>query len=40
MISQKYETAVFNINKLIRQISWAADEHIRMISERLCDTED
>ncbi len=30
-------TAVFNIDN---KVSWAANQHIRMISEGSCDTED
>ncbi len=35
-ITQKY---IFNIDT-IQNISWAANQHIRMISEGSCDTED
>ncbi len=39
MISSKTlrSTAVFNIGN---NVSWAANQHIRMISEGSCDTED
>ncbi len=32
-------TAVFNID-INKNVSWAANQHIRMISEGSCDTED
>ncbi len=38
---QKYEAAqLFSTLILIRNVSWAANQHIRMISEGSCDTED
>ncbi len=37
--SQKYETTVFNIGRN-NTFSWAANQHIRMISKGSCDTED
>ncbi len=39
--SASYEAAqLFSTLKAIRNISWAANQHIRMISEGSCDTED
>ncbi len=38
---QKYEAAQpFSTLIIIRNVSWAANQHIRMISEGSCDTED
>ncbi len=38
---QKYEAAqLFSTLMIIRNDSWAASHHIRMISEESCDTED
>ncbi len=38
---QKYEAAQqFSTFIIIRNVSWAANQHIRMISEGSCDTED
>ncbi len=38
---QKYEAAhLFSTLIIIRNVSWVALEHIRMISEGSCDTED
>ncbi len=38
---QKYEaTQLFSALIIIRNVSWAANQHIRMISEESCDTED
>ncbi len=38
---QKYEAAhLFSTLIIIRNVSWAANQHIRMISEGSCDTED
>ncbi len=31
---------VFNIIMIIGNVSWAANQHIKMISEGSCDTED
>ncbi len=37
----KYEAAqLFSTLIIIRNVSWAANQHIRMISEESCDTED
>ncbi len=33
-------TTVFNIDNNKKYVSWAANQHIRMISEGSCDTED
>ncbi len=39
--SQKYEAAqLFSTPITIRNVCWAANQHIRMISEGSCDTED
>ncbi len=38
---QKYEAAqLFSILMIIRNVSWAQNQYIRMISEGSCDTED
>ncbi len=38
---QKYEAAQqFSTLIIIRNVSWAANQYIRMISEESCDTED
>ncbi len=39
-IPQKYEAAQLFSTLIIRNVSWAANQHIRMISEGSCDTED
>ncbi len=31
---------LFNIDKIIINVSWAANQYIRVISEGSCDTED
>ncbi len=33
-------TAAFNIDNNKKNVSWAANQHIRMISEGSCNTED
>ncbi len=39
--TKKYEAAkLFSILIIIRNVSWAANQHIMMISEGSCDTED
>ncbi len=38
--TSKYEAAQLFSTLIIRNISWAANLHIRMISEGSCDTED
>ncbi len=39
--TQKYEAAqLFSTLIIIRNVFWAANQHIRMISEESCDTED
>ncbi len=39
--TKKYEAAkLFSTLIIIINVSWAANQHIRMISERSCDTED
>ncbi len=40
MVSTKIwsSTSIFNIDN--KNVSWAANQHIRMISEDSCDTED
>ncbi len=41
MFQQKYWAAhLFSTLIIIRHVSWAANQHIRMISEESCDTED
>ncbi len=38
---QKYEAAqLFTTLLIIRNVSWAANQYIKMISEESCDTED
>ncbi len=38
---QKYVAAqLFSALIIIRNVSWAANQHIRMISEESCETED
>ncbi len=37
---QKYEAAQLFSTLIIINVSWAANQHIRMISEGSCDTED
>ncbi len=41
LFPQIYEAAqLFSTLIIIRNVSWAANQHIRMISEGSCDTED
>ncbi len=41
MFTQKYEAAqLFWTLLIIINVSWAANQHIRMITEGSCDTED
>ncbi len=40
VFTKLFSTMVFNIDLLKINVSWAANQHIRMISEGSCDTED
>ncbi len=41
VLQQKCEAAqLFSTLLIIRNVSWAANQHIRMISEGSCDAED
>ncbi len=41
LLSQKYEAAqLYSTLIIIGNVSWAANHHIRIISEGSCDTED
>ncbi len=40
MVSVKILSSLFSALIIFRHVSWAATQHIRVISERSCDTED
>ncbi len=40
VFTKLFSTMVFNIDLLKRNVSWTANQYIRMISEGSCDTED